>query len=187
MVALGASTGGTEAIRTVLSELPMDFPPVLIVQHMPSGFTRTFASLLNEASPLQVREAMDGDVLRPGCALVAPGGEQVRVKRSGTQLVVEYAGSNKVNGHCPSVDVMMWSAAKAAGKNCVGVLLTGMGADGARGMLSIRQAGGTTIAQDEASSVVYGMPREAVAVGGVDMIRPLDRVAPQLFDTVSVA
>ncbi|MBO83936.1 MAG: chemotaxis response regulator protein-glutamate methylesterase [Deltaproteobacteria bacterium] len=186
IVVIGASTGGTEAIRTVLMQLPPDFPPVLIVQHMPPRFTKTFASLLNDDSPLRVRESEDGAVLNPGCALVAPGGQQVRVVGRGGSFCVQYAGTKKVNGHCPSVDVMMWSAAKAVGRDCVGVLLTGMGADGARGLLAIRQAGGTTVAQDEATSVVYGMPREAYAVGGVDFVRPIERVAEQLLDSVSV-
>ena len=184
LVAIGASTGGTEAIRTVLADLPSDFPPILIVQHMPPRFTKTFANLLNSDCSLRVWEAEDGDELRPGCALVAPGGHQVRVARVGNRLTVRFAGEKKVNGHCPSVDVMMWSAAKVVGRRCVGTLLTGMGADGARGMLAIRQAGGTTVAQDEASSVVYGMPREALAVGGVDFVRPLRGVAGQLFDVV---
>lgn len=185
MVAMGASTGGTEAIRTVLSSLPRDFPPVVIVQHMPAGFTKTFAGLLNDVSALQVSEAEDGAVLRPGCALVAPGDRQVKVVRSGGALAVAYAGTTKVNGHCPSVDVMMWSAAKAVGADCTGVLLTGMGADGARGMLAIRKAGGGTVAQDEATSVVYGMPREARAVGGAEVVRPIGRVASHLIQTMS--
>jgi len=187
LVALGASTGGTEAIRTVLTDLPADFPPVLIVQHMPAGFTRTFASLLNEVSSMQVREAEQDDVLVPGRALVAPGGMQVRVVRRGGKLMVEYAGSKRVNGHCPSVDVMMWSAAKACSKNCMGVLLTGMGADGARGMLAIRQAGGPTVAQDEETSVVFGMPREAWQIGGAEVLKPIGRVAEHLIETLSVS
>lgn len=186
MVALGASTGGTEAIRQVLELLPSDFPPILIVQHMPPGFTSTFASLLNDVSPLQVREAKDGDELRSGLALVAPGGTQVKVERNGSKLVVRYAGSKRVNGHCPSVDVMMWSAAKALSKRCMGVLLTGMGADGARGMLAIRQAGGPTMAQDEATSVVFGMPREAWQLGGADCLKPIGRVAEHMIHTLAV-
>ena len=185
LVAMGASTGGTEAIRTVLTELPRDFPPILIVQHMPAGFTKTFAGLLNDVCALQVSEATDGAVLRPGCAMVAPGDHQVNLVRVGGALRVSYAGTTKVNGHCPSVDVMMWSAAKVVGAHCMGVLLTGMGADGARGMLAIRNAGGGTLAQDEATSVVYGMPREARAVGGAEVVRPIGRVAHHLIQSMA--
>lgn len=186
IVALGASTGGTEAIRSVLGELPADFPPIVIVQHMPPGFTRTFAQLLNDSSPLQVREAEDGDALQVGCALVAPGGKQVRIVMEGGKGVVRYAGSKRVNGHCPSVDVMMWSAARAYGRRCAGVLLTGMGADGARGMLAIRQAGGPTCAQDEETSVVFGMPREAWQLGGAEVLKPLGDVPDFLLQRLSV-
>ncbi len=186
VVALGASTGGTEAIRTVMAELPADFPPIVIVQHMPAGFTKTFAALLNDVSAMQVREAEEGDMLQPGRALVAPGGQQIQVVRRSDKLFVDYAGTKRVNGHCPSVDVMMWSAAKAIGANCMGVLLTGMGADGARGMLAIRQAGGPTVAQDEETSVVFGMPREAWQLGGADVLKPIGRVAEHLIKTLSV-
>jgi two-component system chemotaxis response regulator CheB len=187
MVALGASTGGTEAIREVIQQLPADFPPILMVQHMPAGFTRTFASLLNDVAQVQVREAVPGDVLVPGLALVAPGGQQVRVVRRAGKLIVEDAGSKRVNGHCPSVDVMMWSAAKACGNDCMGVLLTGMGADGARGMLSIRQAGGPTVAQDEESSVVFGMPREAWKIGGAESLQPIDHMADHMIQRLLAA
>jgi len=187
MVALGASTGGTEAIRAVLSELPADFPPIVIVQHMPAGFTRTFANLLNDASAMQVREAEPGDELVVGRALVAPGGRQIRVVSRGGKTIIEDAGSKRVNGHCPSVDVMMWSAARACGKNCFGVLLTGMGADGARGMLAIRQAGGPTVAQDEETSVVFGMPREAWQLGGAESLCPIQGVGSHLIERLSVS
>ena len=187
MVALGASTGGIEAIRSVLKDLPADFPPIVIVQHMPSGFTRTFAGLLNDASAMQVREAQPGDELLSGRALVAPGGRQIRVVCRGSKTIIEDAGSTRVSGHCPSVDVMMGSAARACGKNCFGVLLTGMGADGARGMLAIRQAGGPTVAQDEATSVVFGMPREAWYRGGVETLQPIGNVAAHLVERLSVS
>ncbi len=187
VIALGASTGGTEAIRSVMTRLPADFPPIVIVQHMPAGFTRTFAGLLNDASAMQVREAEAGDELVVGRALVAPGGRQIRIVTNGAQRVIEYAGSKRVNGHCPSVDVMMWSAAHACGKDVFGVLLTGMGADGARGMLAIRQAGGGTVAQDEATSVVFGMPREAWQLGGAEVLKPIDQVADYLIHKLTVA
>jgi two-component system chemotaxis response regulator CheB len=181
VIAIGASTGGTEAIARVLAKLPAEVPGVVIVQHMPAGFTRPFAQRLNDLGALEVREAADGDEVRPGRALVAPGGCQMTVARAGGGYVVRVAPGPKVNGHCPSVDVLMRSAARHAGPWAVGVLLTGMGGDGAEGMKAIRAAGGGTVAQDEATSVVYGMPREAVRRGGTESVAPLDDIARHIL------
>lgn len=167
LVAIGASTGGTEAIREVLTHMPSDCPPIVMVQHMPEGFTRSFAERLDQLSPLTVREAADGDPLLPGTALLARGGLQMEVRCSGGKWRVSYTGSEPVNRHCPSVDVLFDSVARCAGKKPIGVLLTGMGADGAQGLLRLRRAGALTIAQDRESSVVYGMPKVAVELGAV--------------------
>ncbi len=182
MVALGASTGGTEAIRTVLRSLPVRTPGIVIVQHMPAGFTATFARMLNDSSLLACKEAEDGDVVTPGVVLVAPAGRQCRVKRRGGQLVISLGEQDRVSGHAPSVDVMMRSVAQSAGRESIGVLLTGMGADGAQGMLAMRRKGAFTIAQDEATSVVFGMPKEAWQCGGASVLRPLDQVAQSILD-----
>jgi two-component system chemotaxis response regulator CheB len=181
VIAIGASTGGTEAIAEVLARLPAEVPGVVIVQHMPAGFTRMFAERLNELSALEVREADDGDEVRPGQALLAPGGLQMTVAPAAGGFVVRVAAGEKVSGHCPSVDVLMHSVARHAGPRAVGVLLTGMGSDGAEGMKAIRQAGGATLAQDEATSVVYGMPREAYLRGGADKVVPLPDIPRQLL------
>jgi two-component system chemotaxis response regulator CheB len=182
IVALGASTGGTEAIRQVIQDLPLHTPGLLIVQHMPEGFTGPFARMLDESGRLECREARDGERVRPGLALVAPAGRQCRVQRRSGALVVVFGEPDRVCGHAPSVDVMMRSAAEAAGEKAVGVLLTGMGADGAQGMLALRQAGAYTIAQDEATSVVFGMPKAAWQCGGAAVLRPLDQIARTIVD-----
>ena len=165
VVAIGASTGGTEAIRSLLSRVPADFPPVVMTQHMPEGFTRSFAGRLDQFSPLSVSEAVDGDVLTPGRAFLARGGIQMMVRGAPGWWRIRYGTNELVNRHCPSVDVLFDSVAGAAGKSAVGVLLTGMGADGAQGLLRMRQAGGVTLAQDGASCVVYGMPKVAIELG----------------------
>lgn len=169
VVALGASTGGTEAIRVFLAATPADFAPIVIVQHMPAGFTRSFADRLNLLSPLRVAEATDGEPLRSGCALVARGDTQFTVARAADGWVARYTDQTPVNGHCPSVNVLFSSVA-AAGPAAVGVLLTGMGADGATGLLRLRRAGGLTLAQDASSCVVYGMPRAAVELGAAELV-----------------
>ena len=177
IVAIGASTGGTEAIKRVITRFPASMPGVVIVQHMPAGFTKMFAERLNSLCVMQVKEAETGDRVMPGRILVAPGQKQMRVIRSGGQYQVVCRPGEKVSGHCPSVDVMMHSVADNVGANAVGVMLTGMGADGADGMLAMRNAGARNIAQDEASSVVFGMPKVAYERGGAERLVPIDKIA----------
>lgn len=177
VIAIGASTGGTEAIREVITRYPAATPGVVIVQHMPSGFTKMFAERLNELCAMQVKEAETGDRVMPGRILIAPGEKQMRVRRSGGIYEVDCRPGEKVSGHCPSVDVLMHSVAEQVGANAVGVMLTGMGRDGAEGMLAMRKAGAKTMAQDEASSVVFGMPKEAFENGGAERLIPLNRIA----------
>jgi two-component system, chemotaxis family, protein-glutamate methylesterase/glutaminase len=177
VVAIGASTGGTEALRELLCDLPSDAPGIVIVQHMPEQFTRAFADRLNGLARIRVSEARDGDRVLPGHALIAPGNCHTELARSGADYRTRVFMGEPVNRHRPSVDVLFQSCARAAGQNAVGVILTGMGDDGARGLLAMRSAGARTIAQDEASCVVFGMPREAIAMGGAEFIEPLHRVA----------
>lgn len=177
IVAIGASTGGTEAIREVLVELPFDFPAIVITQHMPPGFTKSFAQRLDSLCRMSVREATDGERLLPGHVYIAPGGQHLVIDRSGSNYVARIDNSEPVNRHRPSVDRMFESVAARAGANAIGVMLTGMGKDGAEQMLAMRRAGAHTIAQDEASCVVFGMPREAIAVGAAVEVLPLDRIA----------
>jgi two-component system chemotaxis response regulator CheB len=177
VVAVGASTGGTEALRVLLTSLPADSPGLVIVQHMPEQFTRSFAERLDRACQIRVHEAADGDRVLPGHALLAPGDKHMKVVRSGASYVVRIGVAPPVNHHRPSVDVLFHSCARHLGRNAVGVILTGMGSDGARGMLAMHEAGARTVAQDEATCVVYGMPKEAVAAGGVDEVVPLDDMA----------
>lgn len=166
VIAIGASTGGTEAIRRIVKMLPPTMPGVVIVQHMPAGFTKSFASSLNDVALMEVMEAQGGERVMPGRLLLAPGGKHMRVRRSGGMYLVEcYEGPN-VSGHCPSVDVLFKSVSQQVGRNALGVILTGMGSDGADGMAEMRRAGGRTLAQNEASSVVFGMPRAAYENGG---------------------
>lgn len=165
LVAIGASTGGTRALETVLTRVPSDFPPTVIVQHMPAGFTRSFAARLDSLSALSVAEAVDLEPLRPGRALIARGDTQLVVESRAAGWRVRYTDQQLVNRHCPSVDVLFDSVAAAAGPAAIGILMTGMGDDGARGLLRIRQAGGTTITQERRSCVVYGMPKVAVELG----------------------
>ena len=181
VIAIGASTGGTEAIRRVVEEFPVNTPGVVIVQHMPPGFTKMFAERLNQLSQMEVREAKDGDRIRSGLILIAPGGIQLKVIRSGGFYQVRCGGSEKVSGHCPSVDVMMHSVAQHVGRNAIGAMLTGMGQDGAEGMLAMKNAGAHCIAQDEASSVVFGMPKVAYDKGGASRLVPLDKIAVSLL------
>lgn len=173
IIALGASTGGTEAIREVLEAMPADCPGIAIVQHMPEGFTRSFAERLNRLCRINVKEAEDGDTLLRGHALIAPGNRHMLIKRSGARYYVELKDGPLVSRHRPSVNVLFRSAARYAGKNALGVILTGMGDDGADGLLEMREAGSPTFGQDESSSVVYGMPKEAFLRGGVVHQLPL--------------
>ncbi|MCW5978804.1 MAG: chemotaxis response regulator protein-glutamate methylesterase [Bryobacteraceae bacterium] len=176
VIAIGASTGGTEALKDILTAVPADSPGIVIVQHMPGTFTTAFANRLDALSAIRVREAADGDRILPGHALLAPGGYHMEAFRSGAEYRVRVFFSEPVNRHRPSVDVLFHSCAKYLGANAVGVILTGMGDDGARGLLAMRNAGAATIAQDEATCVVFGMPKEAIAVGGAAEIAPLSRV-----------
>lgn len=173
VVAVGASTGGTEALRELLEPMPPDCPGLVIVQHMPEQFTSAFAKRLNQLCRIEVKEAEHGDRVLQGRALIAPGNRHLRVKRTGGHYQVEVMDGGRVSGHKPSVDVLFQSVARAAGANAVGVLLTGMGDDGAQGLLAMKQAGAATIAQDESSCVVFGMPRAAIERGAVDEVLPL--------------
>jgi len=177
VVAIGASTGGTEALKVLLESLPADCPGILIVQHMPELFTRAFANRLDSQCSISVKEAESNDTVLRGRALIAPGNHHMLLKRSGARYYVEIKDGPLVCRHRPSVDVLFRSAARYAGQNAVGVILTGMGDDGARGMLEMKQAGAATIAQDEASCVVFGMPKEAIKRSAVDKILPLPSVA----------
>lgn len=176
VIAIGASTGGTEAIRKVIEELPPTTPGIVIVQHMPPGFTKTFADRLNELSLMNVKEAADGDRIVQGRALVAPGGFQMEVVRSGGYYLTKVRSGEKVSGHMPSVDVLFSSVAKHVGPNAFGVILTGMGSDGAKGLREMKEAGARTIGQDERSCVVYGMPKVAYEMGGVDRQMDLNQI-----------
>jgi two-component system chemotaxis response regulator CheB len=177
VIAIGASTGGTEALKTVLEALPPDVPGIVIVQHMPELFTRAFASRLDSLCSITVKEAETNDSVLRGRALIAPGNHHLLLKRSGARYYVELKDGPLVCRHRPSVDVLFRSAARYAGPNAVGVILTGMGDDGARGMLEMKQAGAMTFAQDEASCVVFGMPKEAIRRNAVDRVLPLASVA----------
>jgi len=181
LIAIGASTGGTVAIQEVLTQLPADMPPILITQHIPAGFSSAFAERLNRNCAIEVREASSGDMLRPGLALLAPGDHHLVLRDGPKGLTVDLDRGPEVCYLRPSVDVMFLSIAESvAASSAIAVLLTGMGSDGARGMFALKQAGAATIAQDEASSVVYGMPREAIRLGAVNSIAPLSSIAPLL-------
>lgn len=181
IVVVGASTGGTEALRVFLEAFPADSPGIVIVQHMPEHFTASFAARLNDLCRITVKEAADNDTVVRGRALIAPGNRHTLLKRSGARYYVEIKDGPLVSRHRPSVDVLFRSAARYAGKNCLGVIMTGMGDDGARGMLEMKQAGALTIAQDEATSVVYGMPKEALKLGGVDKVVALEAIAREVL------
>ncbi|HET9318110.1 MAG TPA: chemotaxis response regulator protein-glutamate methylesterase, partial [Vicinamibacteria bacterium] len=165
LVAVGASTGGTEAVREILQAMPPDAPGIVVVQHMPEGFTRAFAERLDKTCAIEIKEAADGDRILAGRALIAPGNRHTRVRRSGAHYAVDVAEGPLVSRHRPSVDVLFHSVAAAAGANALGAILTGMGSDGADGLLEMRRRGASTLAQDEATSVVFGMPKEAIARG----------------------
>ena len=176
IVAIGTSTGGTQALEVVLTALPRVCPGVVIVQHMPEKFTAAFAARLDSLCQIEVREAQNNDRVIPGRALIAPGGKHMLLKRSGAYYFVEVVDGPLVNRHRPSVDVLFRSVAKVAGKNAVGIIMTGMGDDGARGLREMQDAGAPTVAQDEDTCVVFGMPKEAIKLGGVDRILPLQQI-----------
>lgn len=181
VVCVGASTGGTEALREMLEKVPENSPGIVIVQHMPEKFTAAFARRLNTLCDVEIKEAEDGDTVLRGHVLIAPGDKHMLLERQGARYYVSIRSGPLVSRHRPSVDVLFRSAARSAGKNAMGVILTGMGDDGARGMQEMHQVGAFTIAQDEASSVVFGMPKEAIAHGGVDKILPLDQIAREIM------
>jgi two-component system chemotaxis response regulator CheB len=181
IVAVGASTGGTEALRIFLEAMPADSPGIIIVQHMPEKFTASFAQRLDSLCQITVKEAADGDSVLRGQALIAPGNKHMLLKRSGARYYVEVKDGPLVSRHRPSVDVLFRSTARYAGKNAIGVIMTGMGDDGARGMLEMKEAGAVNLAQDEASCVVFGMPAEAIKFGGVDHIHPLGQLAREVI------
>jgi two-component system chemotaxis response regulator CheB len=185
LIIVGASTGGTEAIREVLVPLPPDAPAVLIAQHMPPGFTKSFAQRLNGLCRITVKEAEHGERVLPGHAYIAPGHAHLLLARSGANYIAHLSDEPPVNRHRPSVDVLFRSAAQHAGKNAVGVILTGMGRDGAAGLLEMKKAGAYTLAQDEASCIVFGMPREAIALGAADEIASLQEMSRRVMARLS--
>jgi len=181
VIAIGASTGGVQAIRRIVQYFPSSMPGVVIVQHMPAGFTKHFADSLNDICSMEVKEAKTGDRVMSGRVLIAPGGYQMRIRRSGGLYLAECERGENVCGHCPSVEVLFQSVAKYVGANAIGVMLTGMGSDGSEGMVAMRRAGARTIAQNEATSVVFGMPKVAYEKGGVEFLVPLEAIP----DTIS--
>lgn len=185
IVAIGASTGGTEAIFEVVKRFKRDIPGVVIVQHMPPGFTKMYAERLNNQCEVAVKEAQTGDRVLQGQVLIAPGDRQMRLVKVGDQYQVECRGTEKVSGHCPSVDVLFSSVAKTAGRNAVGAILTGMGGDGAKGLLEMRNAGALTVGQDEATCVVYGMPKVAYDIGAVQSQAPITAIAGKIYGLLS--
>ena len=182
IIFIGASTGGTEATKEVLMNLPADCPAVVITQHMPPGFTKSYAARLDSLCRIRVKEAVDGDRILPGHAYIAPGGFHLSVERSGANYIARVRDGEPVNRHKPSVEVLFDSAARVVGQNALGVMLTGMGADGARAMKTMRDTGSWNVCQDEASCVVFGMPREAIAHGAAHEVLPLQRIAPALVE-----
>jgi two-component system chemotaxis response regulator CheB len=180
-VVLGSSTGGTQALELVLTELPADGPGIAIVQHMPERFTEMYAARLDGLCAMNIREAKNGDRIERGVALIAPGGKHLKVRKQGGQYYAEVFSGPPVNRHCPAVDVLFKSMAECAGPDALGIIMTGMGDDGARGLLAMRQAGARTIAQDEASCVVFGMPKEAIRMGATDTVMPLERLAGEIL------
>jgi two-component system chemotaxis response regulator CheB len=185
VIAIGASTGGTVALTQIINDLPPDIPGVVIVQHMPPVFTRMFADRLNETSRLTVQEAKSGDRIITGRVLIAPGGQHMEVIRSGGYYHVECKEGEKVNGHCPSVDVLFNSVARYAGSNALGIILTGMGKDGAEGLLNMKKNGARTFSQDESSSVVFGMPNEAFKNGGAEELVPLQKISSKMVQVIN--
>lgn len=184
VIAIGASTGGTEALKTVLTKLPANAPGIVIVQHMPANFTAAFADRLDSLCQITVKEARDNDSVVPGLALIAPGNFHMILRRSGARYYVEVKTGPMVHHQRPAVDILFKSAAKYAGANAIGVILTGMGADGAKGLLEMKNAGAETIAQDENSCVVFGMPKEAIKMGAADKVLPLDKIPIEMMRMV---
>ena len=184
VIAVGASTGGTEALTKFLQAMPLDSPGIVIVQHMPEKFTTSFANRLNEICNITVKEAEDGDGVIRGRALIAPGNYHMLLKRSGARYYVEVKEGPFVNRHRPSVDVLFRSTARFAGGNAIGVIMTGMGDDGAKGLLEMKQAGAKTVAQDEKTCVVFGMPKEAIKLGAADKVLPLESIAPYVIKPI---
>jgi len=182
IIFIGASTGGTEATKEVLMSLPADAPAVVITQHMPPGFTKNYAARLDGLCKIRVQEARDGERILPGHAYIAPGGMHLSVERSGANYLARVKDGDPVNRHKPSVEVLFKSAAQVVGPNAIGIMLTGMGADGAKAMREMKDAGAYCVAQDEASCVVFGMPREAIAAGAVQEVLPLNKIASHLMD-----
>jgi two-component system chemotaxis response regulator CheB len=182
VIFIGASTGGTEATKEVLTHLPPDAPAVVITQHMPPGFTTSYAKRLDGLCRIRVKEAADGERVLPGHAYIAPGGLHLSVERSGANYVARVRDGEPVNRHKPSVEVLFQSAARVAGPNAIGIMLTGMGADGAKAMREMRDAGSFNVCQDEASCVVFGMPREAIAHGAANEVLPLQQIAPRVIE-----
>ena len=182
IIAMGASTGGTEALLAILEKLPGNLPPIVITQHMPPIFTNMYAERLNRICKMEVREAKDQDRLYPGLCLIAPGGLQMQVVKDREGLKVSCLEGEKVSGHCPSIDYLFSSVAKECGEHAVGILLTGMGRDGAHGLLLMHETGAYTLGQDEESSIVYGMPMEAYKLGAVDKQGNLSQIANYLLD-----
>jgi len=185
IIAIGASTGGTEALRVVLEAMPLNSPGIIIVQHMPENFTRAFAQRLDGLCKISVKEAVNGDSVIPGKALIAPGNRHMLLKRSGAKYYVEIVDGPLVSRHRPSVDVLFRSAARYAGKNSFGIIMTGMGDDGAKGILEMKESGAFTIAQDENSCVVFGMPNEAIKLGGIQKVLPLNDIADNLISKLN--
>ena len=183
VVAVGASTGGTEALKVFLEAMPRDCPGIVIVQHMPEGFTTAFSKRLDSICQISVKEAANNDTVLPGHALIAPGNYHLLLKRSGARYYVEIKNGPLVSRHRPSVDVLFRSAARYAGRNAISVIMTGMGDDGAKGMLEMKEAGAYTIAQNEESCIVFGMPHEAIKLGGVDKVLPLEAIAGEIMRT----
>lgn len=176
IIVIGTSTGGTQALEQILSKIPRTCPGIAVVQHMPEKFTAAFAARLNSLCEVDVKEAESGDRLIPGRVLIAPGGHHLEVQRSGAQYIAKVFRGPSVNRHCPSVDVLFRSAARAAGRNAMGIIMTGMGDDGAKGLLEMRQVGCRTIAQDENSCIVFGMPKEAIQLGAAKEVLPLSQI-----------
>jgi two-component system chemotaxis response regulator CheB len=184
VIAIGASTGGTEALKVVLSQMPPNSPGIVVVQHMPAGFTTAFAERLNSLCQVRVKEAENGDSVIPGTALIAPGNFHMLLKRSGARYYVEIKNGPSVHHQRPAVDVLFKTTAKYAGPNSIGVILTGMGADGAEGLMEMKQTGATTIAQNEKTCVVFGMPKEAIKLGAVDKVVALNSITSQIIKMV---
>ncbi|MGD2035782.1 MAG: chemotaxis response regulator protein-glutamate methylesterase, partial [Bacteroidales bacterium] len=187
IIAIGASTGGTNAIQTFLESMPPDSPGIVIVQHMPELFTKSFAERLDKICSITVREGMNGEMITKGKALIAPGNRHLLIKRTGAKYHIEIVDAPLVNRHRPSVDVLFRSAAKFAGKNAIGIIMTGMGDDGAKGLLEMRNAGAYTIAQDEKSCVVFGMPRTAIELDAAATVMPLDKIAGHVYNKLKMS